>query len=498
MKMKDFIVLVDHQKDWQAYYPSEHLLTAKDYLFDIDWGSRDKRPTRVINLCKSYKYLSIGYYSSLLAESRGHRVIPSIKTLNDLSKKRLYLYNLDEVQEVLEQAAKKFTENTQGLKSIAFRVYFGKCKDPLFKELSRQIFDQFPCPILEIRLTQKNIWKIESILPTPLSDLNSDEEDFFGKALESFSTKMWRLPNKGHHYLFDLAILVDPKEELPPSNEEALLKFEKNFKEQGIYSERITRKDITKLNEFDGLFIRETTTIKNHTYAFSLRAQQEGLIVIDDPESILKCTNKIFMYNLMERNNIPQLPSLFVSDCSEDTLEKLEQSFSYPMVLKIPDGSFSIGVKKVEDTSELKDILSDFLKKSSLVLIQKFVPTDFDWRIGVLRGEPIYACKYFMSRGHWQIYDHAKSGEDVSGESETLPVDEVPGDILKTAVKVCNLVGRGLYGVDLKYVDGVPMVVEVNDNPSIDTEVEDLILGDDLYKKVGEAFLKDFKSEYKS
>lgn len=496
--MKEFLVLVDQEKDWQVYYPSEHLLTAKDYLFDINWGAKSKKPTRVINLCKSYKYLSQGYYSSLLAEARGHRVIPSIKTLNDLSKKRLYLYNLDEVQDVAEEAAQRFTKNTQGLKTIAFRTYFGKTKDALFKDLSQQIFDQFPCPILEIRLIKKNVWKIDSIVPISLTDLNEEEEELFGKSLESFSTKIWRKPNSEKHYIMDLAILVDPEEKLPPSNEQSLKRFEKIFKDQGIYTERITRKDITKINEFDGLFIRETTTIKNHTYAFSLRAQQEGLVVIDDPDSILKCTNKVFMYNLMERNNIPQLPSSFVSETSDETLDKLEEYFHYPMVLKIPDGSFSIGVKKANDREELKNLLGDFLKKSALVLVQKFLPTDFDWRIGVLRGEPIYACKYYMSRGHWQIYDHAKEGEDSSGDSDTFQLSEVPKEILDTALKVTSLVGNGLYGVDLKHVDGVPMVVEVNDNPSIDSGVEDLVLGDDLYRKIGLAFINEFKEGLKS
>ena len=111
----------------------------------------------------------------------------------------------------------------------------------------------------------------------------------------------------------------------------------------------------------------------------------------------------------MEKHGISQLPSVFVSDHSEDTLQMLEDKFSYPLVLKIPDGSFSIGVKKAKDREELKLLLADFLKKSALVLIQKFLPTDFDWRIGVLEGQALYACKYYMSRGHWQIYDHGKS-----------------------------------------------------------------------------------------
>ncbi len=488
--MKDFIVLVDQLSDWQAFYPSEHLMLAKDYLFDLTLGAKSKRPTRVINLCKSYKYLSFGYYCSLLAESRAHRVIPSTKTLNDLSKKRLYLYNLDEVQEVVEEAAKKFTLNTSGVKSFAFRSYFGQSKDPLFSALAQEIFDQFPCPVLEIRLNLKKMWKIESIVPVAITDLNNAEEEFFGKSLENFSTKIWRLPHQGSPYIFDLAILVDPNEKLPPSDEKSLKEFERVFKEMGIYCERITRKDITRLNEFDGLFIRETTSIKNHTYAFSLRAQQEGLIVIDDPESILKCTNKVFMHNLMERNQIPQIPSLFVSDASPKTLAKLEDSFSFPMVLKIPDGSFSIGVKKVDNKNELEEVLQDFLKQSALVLIQKFLPTDFDWRIGVLAGEPLYACKYFMSRGHWQIYDHNKDENDISGDSETYAISDVPKEIIQTAKKVCDLVGKGLYGVDIKFVEGVSMVVEVNDNPSIDSGIEDLILKEKLYQKIGEAFLK--------
>ncbi len=488
--MKELIVLVDHLEDWNSYYPSEHLMRARDYLFNLEIKSTNTRPTRVINLSKSYKYLSFGYYNSLLAESRGHRVIPSIKTLNDLSRKQLYLYDLDELQDVAEEAAKKFTKKIDGLKAIAFRCYFGHAKENIFKKLAREVYDQFQAPILEVKLTQKKVWKIESINTVSFTELNESEEEFFANALEKYSTQMWRLPHEKKNYVFDLAILVNPEEKLPPSDELALSLFEKNFSELGIYTERIGKKDLSRINEFDGLFIRETTTIKNHTYTFSHRAQQEGLVVMDDPESILKCTNKVFMYNLMERNKIDQIPSIFVSDSKESTLKNLEETFGYPMVLKIPDGSFSIGVKKVSDIEELKELLLDFLKKSSLVLIQKFVPTEFDWRIGILRGEALYACKYFMSRGHWQIYDHDKTGDDFSGDSETLNIEDVPKHVLDTAIKVARLVGNGLYGVDLKEVDGRAYVVEVNDNPSIDSGVEDLVLGDELYKQIGRSFIE--------
>jgi hypothetical protein len=51
-------------------------------------------------------------------------------------------------------------------------------------------------------------------------------------------------------------------------------------------------------------------------------------------------------------------------------------------------------------------------------------------------------------------------------------------------VRACNAVGDGFYGVDLKQIGDRVVVIEVNDNPSIDHEVEDLVLGDALYDRI--------------
>ena len=87
--MSQVIILVDDPADWAAYYPTRHLLSARDYLQAAQPVCTDKK-VQVINLCRSYKYLSPGYYCSLLAEARGQRVLPSVRTVNDLSRKALY------------------------------------------------------------------------------------------------------------------------------------------------------------------------------------------------------------------------------------------------------------------------------------------------------------------------------------------------------------------------------------------------------------------------
>ena len=75
---------------------------------------------------------------------------------------------------------------------------------------------------------------------------------------------------------FDLAILHDPDNPEPPSNEKAMQKFKKAAEELSMRVEFITRSDIGRLPEFDALFIRDTTFVNHYTYRFSRRAFAEG------------------------------------------------------------------------------------------------------------------------------------------------------------------------------------------------------------------------------
>jgi glutathione synthase/RimK-type ligase-like ATP-grasp enzyme len=102
----------------------------------------------------------------------------------------------------------------------------------------------------------------------------------------------------------------------------------------------------------------------------------------------------------------------------------------------------------------------------------------------------LYACKYFMSRGHWQVYKHGVKGMAKSGDSETVPVCSAPSEVVKLALRATATIGDGLYGVDIKQVGERPLLIEVNDNPSIDAGVEDICLGEDLYLRIMQEFLR--------
>ena len=103
----------------------------------------------------------------------------------------------------------------------------------------------------------------------------------------------------------------------------------------------------------------------------------------------------------------------------------------------------------------------------------------------------MYACQYYMSRGHWQIYNHnGSNGVQKSGGFKTLPVRDAPSDVVRLALKATAPIGDGLYGVDLKQDGDRIVVIEMNDNPSIDAGVEDAYLGEDLYRRIMQEFLR--------
>ena len=482
--MSTHTIVVENRKDWEPHFPEANIIEAKEYIANPEYLK--SKHEKVINLCRSYRYLSLGYYCSLLAEARWHRVIPSVKTLSDLSSKAVYSLNLEDLDELVQKILRKRAEQLEGT-TFQFHIFFGQGEFAYLQDVARQIFDQFPCPLLRVELKRRETWQIASIKPLALSNITSEQERFFIDTLTAHLGRRWRMPRASKASRCDLAILHNPNEKLPPSSAAALKKFIKIGKKLNVDVDLIEKKDYAKLAEYDALFIRETTQVDHYTYHFAKKAESEGMVVIDDPDSILKCTNKVFLTEVMKAHNIPVPKTVILR---KGNTKPLTGQIPYPLVIKIPDGSFSRGVFKAEDEKQANDIAERLFKESDLILVQEFVYTEFDWRIGILNRKPLFACQYFMPAKHWQIVKHDASGTFVQGGFKAWPIEEVPGKIVEVALKAANAIGNGFYGVDMKQFGDKLYVIEVNDNPNVDTGVEDACLGDLLYQTIIEEFVR--------
>lgn len=482
--MSEHLILVESANHWKPEFPNYRVVTAKEYLSDT--GLAAKRGLRVVNLCRSQRYLSTGYYCSLLAEARGHRVIPGVRAIQDVSRKSIYSLDTGDLDRRLQRILSRRKKDLE-ITAFTLDVFFGRCANAEMQPLARELFELFPVPLMQVEFRRQQGWRIATIRALSLASLKPEQEEAFLDGLGHYLSSRWRRQRSRPGARYDLAILANPEEDLPPSNKKALDQFVKAAKGLGMNAELISPKEYGRLGEYDALFIRETTRIDHHTYRFSKKAASSGMVVMDDPDSILRCTNKIYLAELMAKHRVATPRTVILSP---DGLDRLEAEIPYPVVLKVPDGAFSRGVFKVENRRELEAQTRRLFRESDLLLAQEFTYTEFDWRVGIINREAIYVCQYFMSEAHWQIVDHSAKGRPKEGGARTLAVDEAPAEVLETALKAANLIGDGLYGVDLKQTDRGILVIEVNDNPSIDAGVEDAVLKEGLYQRIMGDFLR--------
>ena len=463
------------------HIPDVKVIAARAYLTDAAYS--DDRTAKVFNLCRSYRYQTAGYYVSLLAAARGHKPLPDVTTIQDLKSQIVIRTLSEDLYEEIQSTLRKLSS-----RRFVLSIYFGRVFAKRYEALGLRLFNLFQAPMLRAEFVRHKQWELETIFPISVNEVPEDHREFVVEAATQYFSGRNRRLRRRQTPRYDLAVLVNPDEVDPPSNPKAMKLFQKAAEVVGLDFELITRDDFHRLAEFDALFIRETTAVNHHTFRFAQRAAAEGMVVIDDPQSILKCSNKVYLAELLDRHNVPTPRTLVVH---RQNVDRISLELGLPCVLKQPDSAFSRGVTKVETREELEKQVDKLLAKSDLIIAQEFLPTSFDWRVGVFDRRVLYVCRYYMAHRHWQVIQHAEDGTTVQeGHWDTISIGEAPDELVKTSLRAANLVGDGLYGVDVKQVNSKYYIIEVNDNPSIESGCEDLVLKSALYRDIMGIFLK--------
>lgn len=476
----NILFVVSQQEDWPSDSPGITVIPAQTYLMDPAYG--DTSSTKVFNLSRTCRYQSEGYYVSLLAEARGHQPVPDVQAIKDLHDDDLVQNVTEKLGDLIDCSFSRTAEDV-----VDLNIYFGRDAEQRHPHLSEQLFKLLRTPVLHIRFERANAnWHLCSIYPGSIRDIPAHHHEFAAQAAFAYLKDQKIRTSTPVTRKASLAILHDPHCSETPSNPEAMRKFVEAAELLGMAAQLITPREAARLTDFDALFIRATTNVDHYTYQLSHQASDAGLVVIDDPDSILRCNNKIYLNELLARHHIPTPKTMVVH---KGNVDQIAPTLGLPCILKQPDSAFSLGVVKVETMEALLPKVHELLKESELVLAQEYLPTEFDWRIGILDRRPLFVCKYYMAPGHWQIIKHEQQ-RMCEGKVETFSVGEAPDDVVKIALQAANLIGDGFYGVDLKQIGCQYYVIEVNDNPNVDAGKEDAVLSDALYREVMGVFRK--------
>lgn len=519
MSRRRVLVVVSDEADARGL-PAGATVLADRYL---EGGGDVADPKSVVvNLCRSCDYASKGYYVSLLADARGQQVVPTVETVEALGDpyglfRALHEAGVSTVDEGEMQARRRLlaeggdggepggpdvvvraspgrngdgpTYRAAGDEDVAEALCcMGTSPDPRFRAAALAVFREWPVPVLRISfLHEDDEWKVTRVAAVPPHTLQGAER----KALLEALADQRRVVRRGTEAPRELkrasiALLWDEGDRFAPSTPETLERLERVAARMNVFAHRIGLDDLERLGEFDALFIRALTGVREPTFPFALRAEALDMPVVDDSQSIIRCSNKVFLDELLRREGVPTPRTLVVT---AHTPWDEVAALGTPLVLKLPDGSFSAAVKRVEDRAEYRRVAGEMFRRAPLLIAQEWLPTDFDWRVTVLGGKLLFAARYHMARGHWQIRAESQ-GTERYGRVEAVPRERAPRDVVALALRAAGLIGTGLYGVDLKETPAGPVVIEINDNPNLDIGYEDAADGNVIYEDVVRYFLE--------
>lgn len=288
-----------------------------------------------------------------------------------------------------------------------------------------------------------------------------------------------------------VAILYDKNARYSPSNDSAIDAFCEAALRFNIYPTIFDKSDIDLLFDFDGLLIRTTTHPSNEAYEFATLAEYIGIKVIDSCKAIQLGCNKIHQIEMFRKFNVSHPKTWFemYSWVPYFNTQRVSESIVFPCVIKISDSCFSQGVYKCHNINEYNAKIKELgLGNNKIFACQEFIETKYDWRITIFNHAILFAVKYYMAADDWKIVKYDRNGDYISGKHECVKIDDIPTCVLLAAAKCDEIITDGLFGIDIKEVDGKAYVIEINDNPSIDGGVEDELEGHKIYDTIMQSF----------
>ncbi|HEX2255583.1 MAG TPA: RimK-like ATPgrasp N-terminal domain-containing protein, partial [Afifellaceae bacterium] len=209
--MDSWVLVVSQPRDLAARDLPHVVVTSDDYVARPFMFAG--APQKIINLARSYRYQTAGYYCSLLAEARGHRVLPSVETILELRSRSHYEHALPELEEALNREVKAAGEAVP--KSLF--VAFGRPDVAGFERFSELIFDWFRAPALTVSLKGTEWRSIAKIELTPITKFTAAQRATFTEALKGHTMRKWRAPRQRTAPRYSIAVLHDSKDPLPPT-----------------------------------------------------------------------------------------------------------------------------------------------------------------------------------------------------------------------------------------------------------------------------------------
>ena len=207
--------------------------------------------------------------------------------------------------------------------------------------------------------------------------------------------------------------------------------------------------------------------------------EKHSICVVNSRQSINICTDKYRTSLRLADYGIKQPKTVLVNDPEKAVLafDKLDSKF--PVIMKTLRGSKGVGVLFVESEKSLDSIVQLIYKQDedTDLLLQEYIPTDYDVRVLVLGGKVLATMKRPVIEGDF------RSNVSLGSKPEKIKLTELEIEASLLAAKAVNGLWTAVDFIPSKNREkDAPFIIEVNSSPG--TEGIEEASGQNISKEI--------------
>jgi len=211
--------------------------------------------------------------------------------------------------------------------------------------------------------------------------------------------------------------------------------------------------------------------------------EKHSVCVINSRQSINICTDKYRTALRLSDYGIRQPKTTLINDPEKSALAFDKLDTKMPVIMKTLRGSKGVGVLFIESEKALDSIVQLIYKQDedTDLLLQEYIPTDYDVRVLVLGGKVLATMKRPVIEGDF------RSNVSQGSKPEKIKLTEIEIEASLLAAKAVNGVWTAVDFIPSKNREKeAPFVIEVNSSPG--TEGMEEASGQNISKEIIQFF----------
>ncbi|MCD6414782.1 MAG: RimK family alpha-L-glutamate ligase [Candidatus Diapherotrites archaeon] len=214
----------------------------------------------------------------------------------------------------------------------------------------------------------------------------------------------------------------------------------------------------TNLCEFDAVYMRSSSPDISYAPIILDILVDAGVYSPIQPDAIPIAKNKFYTLKIMAEAGLPTPKSVLMT--SPNIVQDVVEYFDFPVVVKLLGGMGGKGVMLVSNKSDFAPIIDAMARLNQVVAVEEFLKNPGeDHRLFVI-GDQVSASmkRKCVKEGEF------RANITIGGKPEKYKPTPEEEEI---ALKAANVIGMEICGVDLIPSENGPVLIEINDGPSL-------------------------------